>query len=139
MVSTPHIFCENDSIQASVFWEKIDALMTDAVTNNLEIEETIAKALDSDHIPSHLLCKSHTVEALDKSVLMFLLEFSEATRNPRKTNPALRTFFRGKKAIAEAGSEALLSLITHDKYAKSCPQADLFEFICERESVSKCV
>ena len=35
--------------------EKVDAIMTDAVTKNLEIEEKIAKALDSSHIPLHLL------------------------------------------------------------------------------------
>ena len=140
MVSTLHISLENDSIQASVLWEKIDALMTDAVTKNLEIEETIAKALDSDHIPFHLLCKSHTVEALDKSSLDVLARVEKSVKQQEileKINPALRSFFRDKKAIAEAGIEALLSLFTLDKSAKSCSQADLFEFICEREGVSK--
>ena len=54
-----------------------------------------------------------------------------------KINPALKLFFRCKKALVEAGIEALLSLITHDKSAKFCSQADLFDFICEREAVSK--
>ena len=42
-----------------------------------------------------------------------------------KINPSLRSFFRGKKALVEAGIEALLTLITHDKSGKSCSQADL--------------
>ena len=36
-----------------------------------------------------------------------------------------------------AGIEALLSLITHDKSSKSCSQVDLFDFMCEREGISK--
>ena len=34
-------------------WEKVDAIMTDVVTKNLQIEETIAKVLGSSQIPLH--------------------------------------------------------------------------------------
>ena len=54
-----------------------------------------------------------------------------------KINPALKSFFRDKKALVEAGIEALLPFVTHDKSAKSCCQANLFDFICEREGVSR--
>ena len=80
------------------------------------------------------------MEALDKSSLYILARVEKSVKQQEileKINPALRSFFRGKKAIAEAGIEALLSLLTHDKSAKSCSQADLFEFICEREGVKK--
>ena len=60
--------------------EKVDAIMTDAVTKKLEIEEKIAKALDSSHIPLHLLCKSHTVEALDKSSSEVLNEIEKSVK-----------------------------------------------------------
>ena len=49
----------------------------------------------------------------------------------------MKSFFLGKKALVQAGIEALLSLVTHDKFVKSCSQADLFDFICEREGVNK--
>ena len=52
-------------------------------------------------------------------------------------NPSLKSFFRGKKALVEAGIEALLSLITHDKSGRSSSQADLFNHICEREQIHK--
>ena len=132
----------DQTLQPKTLWEKVNAIMTDAVTKNLEIEETIAKALDSSHIPLHLLCKSHTVEALDKSSLEVLNEIEKSVKQQEifeKINPALKSFFRGKKSLVEAGTEALLSLITHDKSAKPCSQADLFDFICEREGVSKIV
>lgn len=52
-------------------------------------------------------------------------------------NPTLTAFFRGKAAVVEAGIDALISLITHNKSANSCSQSDLFEYICEREGVAK--
>ena len=113
--------------------------MTDAVSKNLGIENTIPASLGSEHHPIHLLCKSHTVEALDRSNLHVLSSIEKKVDQQtefEKINPALKSFFRGKTALVEAGIEAMLTLITH-KSAKSCSQADLFDHICEREKVSK--
>ena len=121
-------------------WQKVDALMTDAVVKNLGIETTISNALGSDHQPLHLLCKSHTVKALDRSNLKVLAEVEKSVQQQdifEKINPALKSFFRGKTALVEAGIEALLTLVTHDKSGKTYSQADLFDHICELEGVSK--
>jgi hypothetical protein len=121
-------------------WEKIYALMTDAVTKNLGIEDTIAAALESDHHPLHLLCKSHTVEALDKSNLSVLSGIESEVKQQdilERINPRLKSFFRGKSATVEAGIDAILKLVTHNKSANSCSQADLFERICEQSGQIK--
>ena len=60
---------ENVVVPPSQLWDNIDALMTDAVSKNLGIENTMPASLGSEHHPIHLLCKSHTVEALDRSNL----------------------------------------------------------------------
>ena len=52
-------------------------------------------------------------------------------------NPGLRSFFRGKTATVESGIDAIISLVTSNKSANSCSQADLFQHICDREGVSK--
>ena len=39
----------------------------------------------------------------------------------------------------QSGTESVLALITHDKSAKSCSQADLFDCICEKENVVKII
>ena len=36
-------------------WGNIYALMTDAVTKNLKVEEAVARELQTEHIPLHLL------------------------------------------------------------------------------------
>ena len=46
--------------------------MTDSVSKNLQIGEGVAKELESSHVPFHLLCKSHPVEAFDRSNLSVL-------------------------------------------------------------------
>ena len=127
-------------MQPSSLWENVNALMTDAVTKNLKIEDTIPEALGSTHRPLHLLCKSHTVEALDRSNLKVLAGIEDSVNQRHiygSINPGLKSFFRGKVATVEAGIEALLSLITHDKSGKSSSQADTFDYICEREGVTQ--
>ena len=82
----------------------------------------------------HLLCKSHTVEALDHSNLSAVHEIEKQV-NQREIlegiNPSFKSFFRGKKTTVEAGIKALLSLISHDKLGKSSSLLDIFDHICE--------
>ena len=52
-------------------------------------------------------------------------------------NLALKSFFGGKTGLVEAGFEAILNLVTHDKSDKSCSKADVFDHICERENAVK--
>ena len=63
---------EGKDINPCQMWEQIDAVMTDAVSKNLEIEKEIPRKIGSKHQPLHLLCKSRTVEALDRSKLKLL-------------------------------------------------------------------
>ena len=52
---------------AQSLWQKVTSLMTDSVSKNLKIEESIAATLNSTHVPFHLLCVSHTCVS-DKGV-----------------------------------------------------------------------
>ena len=128
------------NIEAAQLWENTDALMTDSVTKNLGIEDTIPVRLNSTHKPFHTLCKSHTVEKLDKSNLVVLSKLEKELKLRVKfesINPALKPFFRGKEAVAVAGICALLKLVTYDKCANSCSLADEFDYIVEREGKVK--
>ena len=130
----------HENIEPVHLWEKEDAIMMDAVTKNLGIEETVSTTLGSSHEPYHLLCKSHTVEALDRPNFEVLSKIEKSVKQQdvlEQINPSLKSIFRGKKALVEAGIEALLSLITHDKSGKSSSQADIFDHICEREQILK--
>ena len=60
------------NVTAFNLWDKIDALMADAVSKNLKIEEGVAEAFQSRHVPYYILCKSHTCERLDTDNLTTL-------------------------------------------------------------------
>ena len=127
-------------MKASDLWKKTDAFMSDAVAKNLQIEKTVPKVLNSHHEPYHILCKSHTVEKLDKSNLKVLGTLEKQIKMREKfesVNPALKSFFRGRDAIVEAGIHALLKVVTYDKSANSCSLADEFDYITEREGKAK--
>ena len=92
-------------VSAKMLWEKTTAIMTDSVSKNHKISEGTAEALQSAHVPYHLLCKSHTVEGFDWSILSVLasVEKELGFREKLQTiNPAVKHFICGKTTIVEA-------------------------------------
>ena len=65
------------SISAKELWEKIDAIMTDAASKNLDVAKGAASKLKSQHIPKHLFCKSHTCEKLDEACINVLVQMEK--------------------------------------------------------------
>ena len=102
----------------SQLWEQGDAFMADSVAKNLEVEKMVPQIIGSNHIPYHILCKSHTVEKLDKSNLSKLEKSASLREKFKSINPALKPFFQGKIAIFESGISALLKLVAYDKSDK---------------------
>ena len=52
-------------------------------------------------------------------------------------NPALKPFFRGKKAVVVAGIQAILKLVSYDKSGNSSSLAEEFDVIIEGEGAVK--
>ena len=86
------------NVTASNLWEKIDAIMTDTVSKNLmKIKHGVAEALQSRHVPYHILCKLRTCEKLDTDNLTTLsqLEAKVGLRGALlKREPQLESFLR---------------------------------------------
>ena len=70
-------------VTAAKLWENIYALMTDAVKKNLHIEGEVAKQLESQHVPIHILCKLHTCEKLDGACTDSLVRVEADLKDPR--------------------------------------------------------
>lgn len=120
-------------VTEKMLWEKVTFIATDSVSKNHFIGEGVAKRLLSDHVPIHVLCKSHTVEGLDRASLKVLTNYLEVPLNLRqeleKSNPSLRSFFRNT-TIVQAGITALLKIVTPDNSANSCSLSIPFEKLC---------
>ena len=127
-------------VTAKDLWEKMTFLATDAVSKNHKVGEGLAKRLTSSHFPIHVLCKSHTVEGLDRSSLKVLSSCLEVPLNLRSEmeviNPNLRSFFRNS-TVVQAGMAALLKIVTPDTCANSCSLSVPFERLCIEHGLAK--
>ena len=110
------------------------------VSKNLKIKDGVADVLKSNYKPYYLLCKSHLVEAFDRSNIEVLstienqLNFREKLES---INSSVRYFLCGEKCVAVCGIKSILNLISHDKSASSTNQADLFDFVLQCENQVK--
>ena len=130
-----------DVISATCLWQKTDSIMTDSVSKNLGIEKEVTALLGSSlPPPNHLLCKSHPVEAFDRSNLSVLAVIENNLKFRMKLeciNPGVKSFLRGKTTVVECAITSILNLVSHEKSARSSNQADLFDFILQRENQVK--
>ena len=130
----------SDDCSPKLFWEKIDAVMTDAASMNLKIEQEVAKKLKSDHIPHHLLCKSHTCEIMDTDNLTTLATIENKIKLRElilKREPLLKSFLGQSKSIVETALIAILKLVSHGGDGKSTSLAEQFDLILEESGVYK--
>ena len=130
----------DQAVSATDLWEKATVIMTNSVSKNLKIDDGIADVLKSNYKPYHMLCKSHLVEAFDRSNIE-VLSTTENQLNFREKfesiNPSIRSFLCGEKCVANCGIRSILNLISYDKSASSTNQADLFDFILQPENQVK--
>jgi hypothetical protein len=114
--------------------------MSDAASKNFVALSSVSRKLSIHHAPTHLLCKAHTVEALDKSNLQVLAHNEKDVKlrdSFIQINPHLRSFYRGRSTVVVGGINALLKLVTPDLSANSVSLADEFDHLVEREGKVK--
>ena len=111
--------------------------MTDSVSKNLHIEDLIAATLNSNHIPFHLLCVSHTCEVFDRGNMITLKELEMKIKLHEAViarMPALKTFLTNK-SVTVATLEALNKLVINDGHKSS--QWELFDKILQDKGKTK--
>ena len=121
-------------------WEKITIIRTDSVEKNLHIEDESAAAVGSTHIPIHLFCNALMVEALDRSNINVLatieesLKFREALES---SNPDVKSLLRGEKLLVLCAIKLILNFDSHNKSSSSTNQAELFDYVLQKENKVK--
>lgn len=94
-------------------WEKIDALMTDSVNKNMEVEKLVALEIGSSHVPIHLICQSHFCESADRAVSKCLVEIEETVSLKERileNSPELSSFI-SNSSITIASLHAISSMV----------------------------
>ena len=129
-----------DNKTAKELWENIYAFMADAVGKYLKVEDEISKQLNAEHIPIHLLCKSHTCQKLDESCTNTLVKVEHKLKMSEiisQRQPSLRSFIWKSKSVVLCTMTALLKLVSHEESAKSTSLAKEFDIILEEDNVTK--
>ena len=92
------------------------------------------------HIPFHLLCKSHTVEALDTAITHVLSECEVSVDLRGKIeaiNPRTKQFNRSDPCLAVSGVRSVCSLVSWGKASSSTNLVHEFNRILEEEGALK--
>ena len=121
-------------------WEKTKIIMTVSVEKNLHIENGIATAFGSSHIPLHLLCKAHSIEALYRSNINVLPSFESSLyfrEELESINPGVKSFLRVEKLVVLCAIKSILSFVSHDKLSSSTNLAELFDYVPQKENEVK--
>ena len=91
-------------IKPVTLWEQTDAFMSDSVSKNLKVVDGISSHFKTNYKPHHLLCKSHTVEKFDASILNVLANIEKVKqRQTEEIGPGLRSFFEVRRQLLRLG------------------------------------
>ena len=129
-----------DNMTLDDMWRKIDAVMTDAARKNLKIETAVGEVIGSEHIPIHILCKSHTCERLDQDNLLALSQIEnkvELRQQIISREPRLRSFLGQSKCVTEVALAGLLKLVSQESDGKSVSLRDNFNKALEEAGIHK--
>ena len=119
---------------AQELWGFVDAFMTDSVSKNMKVEQEVSKSLQTEHVPYHLLCKSHTCEKLDESCINTLVAIEKKIEIGVwivKRKPQLKSFLRKSRSITLCAMDALLKLVSNEGSGKPYSLSKEFDLILE--------
>ena len=126
----------NGSSLAKELWERIDAFMNDAARKNLKVEIEVAKMPRLDHVPLHLLCKSHTSEKIDLTNIQTVAKVEVKIglwEKIVKREP--QVIFTTKCVVTVVVIPVLLKLVSRDADGKSSSFSEKFDLLLEEDEI----
>ena len=101
--------------------------MTDSTTHNLKVDDIVSSSLDTEHVPSHLLCQVHPA-CMFTRVLQKLFKQIDTTIGPTKIFSVFAVSLTDvQDSVTEQWMNCLTRLVTHDFDHKSWNYADEFD------------
>lgn len=107
---------------------------------NLKVETAVSQELGTEHVPIHILCKSHTCEKLDETCIDTLIKVEKELDMANlimKRQPQLSSFIRQNKCIVVSAITALLKLVAREESGKPTSLAKEFDLALEEAGLSK--
>ena len=114
-------------VSSQSLWSKVDFVMTDSVSHNRGVEEIMSKALEVDHLPSHLLCNVHPSLMFVRETLKLFVEV-DSTLTPEKIYAGFAITVTDQQiSVFQNCVDCTLRLISRDFNHKAWNKAEEFE------------
>lgn len=87
----------------------------------MNVEELVVQKLSSGHVSIHIICKSYTLEKLDKCCINALSEANselKITEMIIKRHPRLKPLVHQPRSAAVCALNALLKIVAYDQSGK---------------------
>ena len=125
-------------VSSEEIWKRIDFTMTDSTTHNMQVDDRVAEALGTDHVPSHLLCQVHPACMFTRQ-LQKLCKQVDTTIGPSKIFSVFAVSLSDvNESVVEQWMDCLTRLVTHDFDHKSWNYSKQFDiFICPLKNAAK--
>ena len=106
-------------VPSADLWRRIDFTMTDSTSHNLKVDDLVSSALDTDHVPAHLLCQVHPA-CMFTRCLQKLFKMIDTSIGPTKIFSVFAvSLSEVKESVMEQWIDCLTRLVTHDFDHKS--------------------
>ena len=125
-------------VSSEEIWKCIDFTMTDSTIHNMQVDDKVAEALGTDHVPSHLLCQVHPACMFTRQ-LQKLCKQVDTTIGPSKIFSVFAVSLSDvQESVVEQWMDCLTRLVTHDFDHKSWNYSEQFDiFIAPLKNPAK--
>ena len=126
-VAVLNILSVCSGVPAETLWTKIDFLMTDSTSHNLEVAEKVAESLDSEHQPEHLLCQVHPALMFSRKLQEVWKEIDVAIGPDKIFAGFAVSLSDQQESVTLQWQDCLTRLVTHDYDQKPWNRATEFD------------
>ena len=114
-------------------WSKVDFVMTDSVSHNRGVEELVAKELEVDHLPAHLLCNVHPSLMFVREILKLFVEI-DTTLTPQKIYAGFAVTLTDQQiSVMQNCIDCCLRLVSPDFNHKAWNKSEEFQLFLAPE------
>ena len=114
-------------VSSEDLWHQIDFTMTDSTIHNMIVDDLVSEALETEYVPSHLLCQVHPA-CMFTRCLQKLYKQIDTKIGPTKIFSVFAVSMgEVQDSVVEQWMNFLTRLVTHDFDHKSWNYADDFD------------
>ena len=125
-------------VPSDVLWKRITFTMTDATTHNMKVDDVVAEALGTEHLPDHLLCQAHPVLMFNRVMQKTFKEVDQVIGSEKIFSTFAVAISEQQESVTEQFLDCVTRLVTHDFDHKSWNYADQFDiFIFPEKNPAK--